>query len=201
MAKASSAESESEGFELSGITDEASRLEAIAKVQRAFQSLNDDHSSADVSSKRIRLLELWRTLVNMRQFDAPLPPPDSTVPLSETEPAPVPILADKGDIHVETTMPQSAIVAEDEMVPTSHAHHETSDPDGLSAPMHLNHHDVTRIRLRLIRPGILHDMVLPTGTVVLVHASDAHDILERGIAEILLDREPYEPQEAHASSM
>jgi len=195
MAKAPSDESEFDTIGLSGIVDEATRLAAIAKVQQAFDSLGHDNSSTEVSLKRIRLLELWRTLVNMRQFDAPiLSLPSQEERGSDDEIAPAIISAEKGTIEIETTPEPLSVIVEDDSVAIASTQQADNAPEHAGpAPANILH-EAPRIRLRLIRPGILHDMVLPTGTVVLVHSSDAHDILERGIAEILLGPEPDQAQ-------
>lgn len=42
------------------------------------------------------------------------------------------------------------------------------------------------VRLRLLKTGILHDVVLPEGTVVLTNAADAEELIASGTAERLL---------------
>ena len=43
-----------------------------------------------------------------------------------------------------------------------------------------------RIRLRLIKEGLLEDQVLPVGTVVLVHPTDASHLLDENIAVVII---------------
>ena len=45
--------------------------------------------------------------------------------------------------------------------------------------------DPQRIRLRLIKEGLLMQRILPPGTIVLVYPLDANHLIEQGIAEIL----------------
>ena len=49
-----------------------------------------------------------------------------------------------------------------------------------------NHHNSTMIRLRLLKTGVLHDLVLPQGTIVSTNAADAEELIASGTAEKLL---------------
>lgn len=55
---------------------------------------------------------------------------------------------------------------------------------GHQEPEH--HRNSTMIRLRLLKTGVLHDLVLPQGTIVSTNAADAEELIASGTAEKLL---------------
>jgi hypothetical protein len=182
------------------VKTEKTRRQALERVRQAFEDLQLQVDASEVSYKKIRLLELWHHLIQMRHEAWVLEEADgeeegqikdesgASASLSSAEPP--------SEVRLSDPIDRSNLAAEQIITPVEHIYYgEAITHEGQNwveqAPL-------DRVRLRLIRPGILHDMVLPTGTIVLVHSSDANDILERGIAEIFIGRDPDDlPKAAH----
>jgi len=190
------------------------KVEAFLETLRAVDYKSADHvalhgyiseiramiDSEEVSdlSERVQLLRIWHALSQMHQKIAP--------PLTEissdveilAESAPVDAAIDaKFDIVVERrprgldgeadpTTPRDAgelgRIDPTQRRPAGEVEYDGSISD---APHSMPQDD--RIRLRLIKEGLLENQVLPVGTVVLVHPTDASHLLDENIAVIVAD--------------
>ena len=90
-----------------------------------------------------------------------------------------------------TTLVQISDVKSDELQPlltiqeSVHIKHEKIDRKS-NNPGIIEEHMPDMVRLRLLKTGILHDMVLPQGTIISTNSADAEELISSGTAESLL---------------
>ena len=78
----------------------------------------------------------------------------------------------------ETPLLQIKDVAKGESSTNDYLHQANSE--------YIEDHRSSMIRLRLLKTGVLHDLVLPQGTVISTTAADAEELISSGTAEKLL---------------
>ena len=179
---------------------ERERLEAIDKVKAKLAAIVETSNDSTALDARVRLLRLWQELISTRATDYVEPEPSTEAPemadppaetvLVEPEEAPEQPIepADhphEGAVIIEAhrTAPHS-IVLDHELDTPKASTEEILEPYGPFLPKpapHLN----DRIRLRLIKEGVLMNRKLSPGTIVLVYPLDGEHLIEQGIAEIL----------------
>ena len=106
---------------------------------------------------------------------------ESLLEIAEPTSAPSPdeILAKIFDVKPTPEAPLLEIKDVAHRVPPETEHHVAhSEPE-------LEHHS-PMVRLRLLKTGVLHDLVLPQGTIVSTNAADAEELISSGTAEKLL---------------
>jgi hypothetical protein len=204
MAKAALESSSGAGVVLKPMS-EAERQAALAKVRAAFEALSSERDPTEASQKRINLLQIWHELVNMREpvaeGDGPAADPLGMAP---TPIAATDIVIESVEATDSASNPRSPLPDTDQnsasaartldypdFTPSAEPHdHVTEEATDSQPSVFLAGVPPERMRLRLVRPGIIFDTILPKGTIVAVLPADAHDILETGIAEIVLEPEP-----------
>jgi hypothetical protein len=127
---------------------------AIEGEPQAFPELLHDVSIEDAPQDETLTQE------RVRQEEAPEPPPE------------LPHAASVDVSSEEEAIQRKAIPPEDFIGPLQPA------PFDPSRDIELD-----RVRLKLIKTGLLHDTVLPAGTIIAVIPVDAHHILESGMAD------------------
>lgn len=222
---------------------EPDRLAAISKVRIAYEGLAHLADRSEANRRRVRLLEVWRDLVTMREAEqtAPVEDAEPTVPVQDAEAiapvhdaepiAPLPVTTDEQPVEaiipVAAESPVHEEVIEALHAPTSGADLVIADPrlDASHSEggdmiedvvQHVHGEDLViaevpfadqdpvemviadlaespktdvemfRVRLRLIKPGLLHETLLAEGTIVSVFPADAEDLVNQGTAEIML---------------
>ena len=210
---------------------EPERLAAITKVRLAYEGLATLPDRSEASLRRVKLLQVWRDLVAMREVEPSVPTQDAVEaessdpfhadPVHETvavtsdapvqtdvhhepiEESPSPVI--RSDLSIEEVHPLVSHREPDVVIPdlvlSSHSEELVIADDSKALtervdvviaeapPLHDTKIDILRIRLRLIKPGLVHDMLLPEGTIVSVFPADAEDLVNQGTAEILLIQE------------
>jgi hypothetical protein len=160
--------------------------------------------------QRVRLLRVWHVLILLWNEtnpaiaeviatpDAPEaaePEPTQPVEGAEQEPAheTVEVAVDEASEAIERHFLEPDLVTvehhPDESIKFAELKHEPKAAEsfefyGPERPQEISL-DPQRIRLRLIKEGLLMQRILPPGTIVLVYPLDANHLIEQGIAEIL----------------
>lgn len=222
---------------------EPERLAAISKVRLAYERLVTLPDRSEALRRRVKLLEVWRDLVAMREAEPSAPVEGTPEPVaSQTVSDVVEVLPDAavedasephfhsaeqpsqeehGEPHASGTddlvdpphsvhavesleeppveVPRAAVdlvihdqepVSQSDDLVIVDAPHEAVKPVDVviaeAPPAYHETVDFLRVRLRLIKPGYVHDMLLPEGTIVSVYPADAEELVNQGTAEILL---------------
>jgi hypothetical protein len=193
MVKAAAEKVETNLSVFSPMTDRE-RREAIEKVKAKIASLAESADSEEKLDARVRLLQLWNALITLRPTDyvervepdlsieeAPIsedagPPDESSHPLHAATPVGEMVEPEASHASVEDVM-----FVEPKRQQTDNDTPQVYGPFLPSKAVQLS----DRIRLRMVKEGILMNRRLPPGTVVLVYPLDGEHLIEQGIAEIL----------------
>ena len=226
MAKEQAERGEAEAHDFQ-VLNEDERLDALAKVRKAFEELDAHPDRIEANARRVKLLRLWEKLIHMRGTEPSVADPETHEVDAQGE-VEVKQLADPGDVLIDIHTPISfgppaqaeegvhergeAVSFEDNIdAPNQNGtqsfpellHHvrveelsvEELPPLRLDhaadfiGPMPKKHFDpsqdveLERVRLKLTKNGLLHETVLPAGTIIAVIPVDARHILESGMAE------------------
>jgi hypothetical protein len=193
MAKAAATKVTDDLFELAPMT-EIERRNAIEKVKAKLASLAESSDSEAKFDARVGLLQLWNALITLRPTDY----------VERVEPDPsieeAPISEDAGPPD-ESSQPLHAAAPVDEMAEPEVSHAPVEEVVFIEPRRQQSDNDTPevygpflpskaaqlsdRIRLRMVKEGILMNRRLPPGTIVLVYPLDGEHLIEQGIAEIL----------------
>ncbi len=196
MAQAEAVKVPEDEFNFAPMT-ERERLEAIDKVKAKLASIVETSHDGSALTARVRLLRLWQELASTRGTDyvEPEPSVQTEEPLvtPETE-----VVAEHGQVSEEPAElhPTGSVVIDSSTVEHSlHVVEEVSDTPKPHTDEALEQYGPflpkpapllsDRIRLRMIKEGVIMNRRLPPGTIVLVYPLDGEHLIEQGIAEIL----------------
>ena len=201
--------------------NEGERLDALLKVRKAFEELDSYPDRIEANARRVKLLELWNKLINMRGADVVTT--DSETADGEVQPIDD-LNEQSNEIHAAPSAELLEMVNDDDhekskAVSFAEQNEEPRETIAQSFPELLHHVKVEelpedgipshggvsaegfigplpqkaldpsqeieleRVRLKLTKTGLLHDTVLPAGTIIAVISVDAHHILESGMAD------------------
>jgi len=205
--------------------NEGERLDALSKVRKAFEELDSYPDRIEANARRVKLLELWNKLINMRGADVVTTDSETADGEVQAEVQPIDDLNEQSnEIHPAPSAELLEMVNEDDhekgkavsFAEQNEEPHETiaqsfpellhqvkveglpedSSPsrggvsaEGFIGPLPQKALDpsqeieLERVRLKLTKTGLLHDTVLPAGTIIAVIPVDAHHILESGMAD------------------
>ena len=207
--------------------NEGERLDALSKVRKAFEELDSYPDRIEANARRVKLLELWNKLINMRGADVVTTDSETAdgEVQAEVEVQPIDDLNEQSnEIHPAPSAELLEMVNDDDhekgkAVSFAEQNEEPRETIAQSFPELLHHVKVEelpedgipshggvsaegfigplpqkaldpsqeieleRVRLKLTKTGLLHDTVLPAGTIIAVISVDAHHILESGMAD------------------
>lgn len=199
MAKAEAVNVPDEEYAFAPMT-ERERLDAIVKVKAKLADIAESADGNSALDARVRLLHLWQELISTRATDYVEPEPQ----MEAAEPPPS--LEQAAAVEHEPIADQPAEPADE--------HHHADlvmDNHGSEPPLMVIDEPVDlhktgtdeileqygpflpkptpnlsdRVRMRLIKEGVLMNRKLSPGTIVLVYPLDGEHLIEQGIAEIL----------------
>jgi len=199
MAKAEAVKVPDEEYTFAPMT-ERERLDAIAKVKAKLAAIAESPDASSALDARVRLLRLWQELISTRATDYVEPVPQ----LETGEPQVLPVeavvveheaIADQPTEpahehhHADLIMDHhgsepSLVVIAEPVEPHKAGTDEILEQYGPFLPKPTPHLS-DRVRMRLIKEGVLMNRKLAPGTIVLVYPLDGEHLIEQGIAEIL----------------
>lgn len=199
MAKAEAVKVPDEEYAFAPMT-ERERQDAIVKVKAKLAAIAESADGNSALDARVRLLHLWQELISTRATDYVEPepqmetaePPPSLEDAAAVEHEPI---ADQpaepadehhhADLVMDNHGSQPPYIVMDEPVELHKAGtDEIQEQYGPFLPKPTPHLS-DRVRMRLIKEGVIMNRKLAPGTIVLVYPLDGEHLIEQGIAEIL----------------